>query len=349
MKIVILRHSIRNRGGDRLVLDYCSYLAAQGHKIEYWTNEVSTPFRIDQAISIKRVPIPGILGTMIFTLFKKFSGDIVLVDLIIMACLASLRNKKRILYLAQDYDVKYYKLGLLKALTRSCYSFGLNKLQIITVCVSEGLADILKQYKPKQIKTVSNGVNLSIFYRDEKGRYQNQKERPFVILLFARSDYRKGLDIGIRAVKELYKIRPGDDWEFWTIGTAKVEIPTIPAIRIKPFGFLKTDEELKDIFSAADVYLVPSRSEGLSLLLLQALASQCAVVATEASHILHHETNALVSANEDWKALAENVNRVLNDFSLRSKLKENARRLAEQYSLEKSCEKFEEVITSFGI
>jgi glycosyltransferase involved in cell wall biosynthesis len=47
---------------------------------------------------------------------------------------------------------------------------------------------------------------------------------------------------------------------------------------------------------------------------------------------------------EDWRALAHNLNRVLTDAPLREKLRTNARLLAEQYSLEKSCANFEKAL-----
>lgn len=344
MNITIIRHSIRSRGGDRLVLDYCDYLIGQGHVIEYYTNKINTPFVIHPQIKIKKIFIPGILGTMLFTLFKKFSSDIVWVDLVIMACLASVRNKEKVLYLAQDYDVSYYEASFQKRLTRFAYSLALKRFGVFTVCVSQGLADILKQYRPHNIQTVSNGVNLNLFYRDGQSGYLSEKKKTFTILLFARSDYRKGLDIGIQALKELSRIRGAADWELWTIGDELVDIPDIP---VRSFGFLKTAGELKNIFSATDIYLVPSRSEGLSLLLLQALACQCAVVATQASCILHNGKDALVSPIEDWQALGENMNRVLNDQVLREALQVKARQLAKQYSFEESCQKFEHILEEF--
>ena len=72
-------------GGDRLVLADCAYLVQQGHEVVYWTNEVNTYFFIDQRIQLKRIPLPGIVGTVLFTIFTKFRADLVLVDLVVMS------------------------------------------------------------------------------------------------------------------------------------------------------------------------------------------------------------------------------------------------------------------------
>ena len=52
MKIAVVRHSIRNRGGDKVVLDYCGYLVSQGHEVDFWTNEINTQFQIDWRIQM---------------------------------------------------------------------------------------------------------------------------------------------------------------------------------------------------------------------------------------------------------------------------------------------------------
>lgn len=338
MRVTIIRHSIRNRGGDKLTLDYANYLIKKGYSIAYWTNEVNTHLYIDPKIIIKKIPIPGILGTIIFAFFSKFKSDVVIVDLILVACLAYFRNGKKVFYVAADYDVKYYKSNILIKFTEFCYRLAFKKFNIRAIAVSKGLFHILQKYQPKNLTIISNGVDLHIYYKDTSSSYNNQKTHPYVILLFAREDYRKGLDIGEKAIEEMSKIRNTQDWEVWTIGSAKINLSN--NIKVKSFGFINTDENLKDILSVADIYIVPSRSEGLSFLLLQALACECAIVSTTAAHIIDHEINGLISPVEDWKSLANNLNTILENDALRVKLQKNARSLSEKYSLENSCKKF---------
>lgn len=342
MHITVIRHSIRNRGGDRLILEYLAYLADKGHAITYWTNEVNTDFSIHSKINIKKIPVPGILGTILFAAMMKAKSDVILVDLVVMAYFCSFRNHAKILYLAQDFDVSYHREFSLQKFIDVCYRQVLNRLAIPTISVSEGLSQKLARYHPQKLFTIPNGVNLNFFYRRPNDPY-NAKKNSVVILLFARADYRKGLDIAIKTIKLLKEIKSQKDWEIWTIGSEKVEID---GTHIQNFGFIKTDEELCSILSTADIYLVPSRSEGLSLLLLQALACECVVVSTQASSLIQHETHGLVSPIEDWQGLAQNINRVMNDKDLFNKFKSNGRVLAQKYSLQKSCETFEQTLKS---
>lgn len=345
MHIAVIRHSIRNRGGDKLILNYCTYLVQIGHTVEYWTNEIKTHFQIDQRICIRQIPIPGILGTLLFTLVYRFKTDIVLVDLVLMACAAHVRNRERALYLAQDYDVSYYKSRLLKNFTDCCYHLCFQRFKIPTISVAEGLSTTLQRYKPAQLTTIPNGVDLTVFFKNTSSPFGTHRKRKHVILLFARHDHRKGLDIGIKCIEELSKIRQHNDWEVWTIGE-EVTGFTNTNILLKNFGFITTDIGLRDILSAADIYLIPSRGEGLSLLLLQALACECCVVTTTASSIIEHEQNGLVSPIEDYELLAKNLNCAMDDHELQNRLKKDAQLLAQKFSLEKSCEKFEQTLIS---
>ena len=276
-------------------------------------------------------------------MFSRFKTNILLVDLAVLAFFASFRNKSNITYLAQDYDVSYHRFWPIKKFIDLCYWYILGLKRIFTISVSHELAKKLEKYNPSAVLTISNCVNLDTFYSDPKSPYLQKREKSFVILLFAREDYRKGLDIAVKALQVLRDIS-GTDWEIWTIGEKKVEIEKV---YVKHFGFIGTDKELREILSAIDIYLVPSRSEGLSLLLLQALACQCVVVSTSASAIIQNEVNGLISSVEDARALAENVQRVMVDDKLRSQLKDNARKLADQYSLKKSCEQFEKALVAF--
>jgi len=337
MHIAVIRHSIRNRGGDRLVLEYLSFLAEkEEYHITYWTNEVKSDFSINPKIRLHKIPIPGIWGTILFTLFTKFQADVVIVDLVVMAYFASFRNGN-ILYLAQDYDITYHKQKILKNFIDWCYHRVLHQLKIPTISVSEGLTERLAIYNPYRLTTVSNGVNLKFFYHDAYSKYQKERTKQFVILFFARKDYRKGLDIAQKTFQLLRQCRPPNDWEIWTIGTEQLNIEWVS---IKNWGFIPSDREIREILSACDIYLIASRSEGLSLLLLQALACECMIVTTAASDIITNEENGLVSAIEDAQGLAQNLNRLMDDPSLQKKLQKNARLLAEQYSLERSCELF---------
>ena len=85
MKVTFYRHSLFSRGGDRMVADYANYLAEKGHAVVMYANEISTVFEINPLVEMKKIPFPSKAGTILYGIFKKFSADRVIVDIIPLA------------------------------------------------------------------------------------------------------------------------------------------------------------------------------------------------------------------------------------------------------------------------
>ncbi|MCS7173062.1 MAG: glycosyltransferase family 4 protein [Armatimonadetes bacterium] len=87
-------------------------------------------------------------------------------------------------------------------------------------------------------------------------------------------------------------------------------------------------EEVVDAYRDCDVYVSPSRMEGSSLAVLEALAAGCAVVVTDAPgnrDAVRDGENGLLCPPEDPKALSQRILRLLRDPRLRTRLGEAAR------------------------
>jgi hypothetical protein len=53
MKIVFFRHSLFDRGGDKMVFAHASHLADEGHHVSIRTNNVSTFFPFNPSITVE--------------------------------------------------------------------------------------------------------------------------------------------------------------------------------------------------------------------------------------------------------------------------------------------------------
>lgn len=100
-----------------------------------------------------------------------------------------------------------------------------------------------------------------------------------------------------------------------------------------PVKLLGMRRDVHRLLQAFDVFALPSRSEGLPLAVLEAMAAECAVIATdvgEVARVLAGESG-LVVARHDVTAFTDGLNRLLRDEALRHTLSANALKSVQQH------------------
>jgi glycosyltransferase involved in cell wall biosynthesis len=109
----------------------------------------------------------------------------------------------------------------------------------------------------------------------------------------------------------------------------------------------------------AKTIVLPSRSEGIPNVALEALALQIPVVATSVGgipEVIIHEDSGILVPSENPRALADAVRRILADPDFSERMASNGfRRVCEEFSVEARCRKVFEMYreiafgnTSFG-
>lgn len=223
MNICFFRHSLLSRGGDKMVVEYANYLKSKGHDVVILTSLVNTIFRLQARI--EKISNHGKkIHTIISAAFKKRDHDVIVADIIVMVFFLSLRNRKRLVYFAQDYDEAYYKSIFMKMLIRSVYFYCLRVLRIPVIAVSKKLGQLLKRRFDADVAVVPNGVDISDFYPDKKEEYLSFKNGNKVILVFARSDFRKGFDIAIKVLSNFKKDIDEGNILVWAVGE-DIDVP----------------------------------------------------------------------------------------------------------------------------
>ncbi|PLY03569.1 MAG: hypothetical protein C0623_00705 [Desulfuromonas sp.] len=316
MEIVFFRHSLLSRGGDKMVLSHAGYLADQGHSVTILTTVVETVFPIDDRIVVRLTGRAGKLGTLWSGFATRFRADVIVADIIPLAFLLFFRNRERVIYFSQDYDESYYFTMVQRLFIRSLYTLGLTYFRIPVIAVSHYLADLLRNRFHAKVIVVTNGVDTKVFYPEHDPDLALLKNDKKAIVSLSRSDARKGFDV---AQKVLQKVGSEciDDFVVWTVGESCES--AFPGLHHRHFGYVKEDE-LRRIFSSADLFLYPSRHEGFPLMALEALACGCPLVTTDAVNVVKNDVEALVSPVEDVGSLAEDVKKVLADERLSDRL-----------------------------
>ena len=109
--------------------------------------------------------------------------------------------------------------------------------------------------------------------------------------------------------------------------------------------------DVRPYYAIADIFVLPSHSEGSPNVLLEAVAADLPIVATAVGglpEVLEHEVHALLVPKQDIAQLANALARVLEDSDLRRRLADNGKQILAQHDprayFQKALETFEEVI-----
>jgi len=193
-----------------------------------------------------------------------------------------------------------------------------------------------------EIPVIPNGVDVSQF------TVSNRNWSSPRILSVGRVVHQKGFDLGMSALSQLKDL----EWN-WTIAGDGPQMSALKAMskeygineRIHFVGWLSA-EQLKEQYSSANVFLFPSRHEGMPNVVLEAMASGLPILATKIAGneelVVDGETGKLVST-EDVESLRESLRPLLVDAQMREQMGRAARqrveslfswnRVAEQYEL----------------
>lgn len=193
----------------------------------------------------------------------------------------------------------------------------LTNSDLIIVSGNEIKNEILERYPGLTIHVSFNYVDTTLFrFPDESRRIEAKKQLGFDpeklnILTIANVRPEKGIDIYLDAIAKINR----SDICFHLVGQpAKGSYAELIKDKLKaiPSGMLKIHSpvprnQIPAYYYAADAYLLPSRSEGFNVSLLEALATGLPVAATDtggASKVLQDERGRLMEAGSTGSVVA---------------------------------------------
>lgn len=233
-------------------------------------------------------------------------------------------------------DVPGWLPGVLSTYHR--LTLWLNRLVVYqaaeAVAVSEGLRDLAQPSFPKRrLGVLANGVDLEAFAPPAGGR-EGRTGAPRLFFV-GRVTVQKGVDVLLKALAPLKDL----DWSLDLAGDGP-QLPEYRALaeelgiagRITFHGWL-TREQVRPLFDSADVHVLPSRYEGMPIVVLEAMGCGLPVVATAipgTTEVVEDGVNGLLAPVDDVEGLTDRLRTLLTDRGLRLALGRNGRRLAEE-------------------
>ncbi len=181
---------------------------------------------------------------------------------------------------------------------------GIKNCTIVTP--SQWLANLVKQsyLMNYPVRVIHNGINLSVFrplQSNFKERY-NILDKKIILGVAFEWEERKGLDVFIELAKRLPK-----DYQIVLVGTNDSVDALLPS-NIVSIHRTQNQKELAEIYTAANVFVNPTREEVLGLVNVEALACGTPVITFKTGgspECINNECGSVVKKNDAENILTE--------------------------------------------
>jgi glycosyltransferase involved in cell wall biosynthesis len=229
----------------------------------------------------------------------------------------------------------HYGLGMLEGLMWELIKASHNQAQL-NLCTSTAMIEQLREHGVERLDLWQRGVDTETFYPDlaseEMRSHLSQGHPESPLLLYVG---RLGAEKEIDRIKPVLEAIPNARLALVGDGPHRSALEKHFAGTPTHFVGYLTGKQLGSAFASADAFVFPSRTETLGLVLLEAMAAGCPVVAARSGGIPDIVTDGVNGylfdpADEDG-AIAATI-RLLERKEERETLRQNARAEAERWS-----------------
>ncbi len=236
-----------------------------------------------------------------------------------------------------------FPFNLLGKVLEKIYPKFYKNISIITISNSSKGEIVKNGFEEKNVKVIPMGSNSKIIAS------LPQKEKNETLIFLSRISKTKGIEDAINATKELINKYP--NIMLWILGrgdkeyvqSLKDSVIKLNLTRNVRFFDFVSEKEKEDLLTKAHILVAPSAKEGWGLTVHEAGARATPSVVYDVPglrDIVKNGVNGLVCDKNDYKALAQNIDKLLSDKKLYEKLQKGAIREREMHTWEKTAEKF---------
>jgi glycosyltransferase involved in cell wall biosynthesis len=229
----------------------------------------------------------------------------------------------------------HYGLGMLEGVMWELIKASHNQAQL-NLCTSTAMVQELREHGIERLDLWQRGVDTETFHPDlaslEMRSHLSQGHPESPLLLYVG---RLGAEKEIERIKPVLEAIP--DARLALVGDGPNRSVLEKHFADTPTHFVGylTGKELGSAFASADAFIFPSRTETLGLVLLEAMAAGCPVVAARSGgipDIVTDGVNGYLFDPTDQEGAIAATQRLLNQQQERETLRQNARAEAERWS-----------------
>jgi len=209
------------------------------------------------------------------------------------------------------------------------------------VAISEAMGDwwIRSGSPPDRISVIQRGTDVTFFRREPAARKRLGIEESVELVLFAgRFSAEKNVFFLLRAIAGLAPRRPALRLHLCGAGPDEDGLrslaQTLGIESIVTFAGWVNHEKLRDYYSAADVFVLPSTSEPLGRVVLEAMACGSPVIASRVGGLVttvRDGVTGFLVPDSDVVALADRIGSLIADADLRWRVGREGVRWAAQH------------------
>lgn len=201
------------------------------------------------------------------------------------------------------------------------------------VANSNGLRELAVQFDARfEIPVIPNGVDLELYRTDARSAVMPR------LFSVGRIVHQKGLDLAMQALAGLKEL----SWE-WRIAGDGPQLDALKLLaqklgiadRVQFLGW-QAREQLIEQYHWSNLFLFPSRHEGMPNAVLEAMASGLPVIASRiagSEELVSNGETGFLFPSEDIEALRDALRKLISDTVLRQTMGNVARRhMEERYS-----------------
>ena len=240
------------------------------------------------------------------------------------------------------------------------------------ICVSNHLESEAITYgvQKDRIRVIPNGVDTDYFKPEDKNHARTSLDIPpeqLNVLFVGNLIRRKGVDWLIKSFSKVCEAIPQatlyivggkvDDTDMeWYKDTLDIAKKLLPHERVKFVGEINSRDNptLNLWYNISDVLILPSRAEGMGMVLLEAMACGKPVIGSRAggiTNVIRDGQNGILVDIDEIHQLSDAIIRLLNDTKLASRLGNHGKMdVASLYSWNnaatKTLEVYENVLSS---
>jgi len=172
------------------------------------------------------------------------------------------------------------------------------------------------------------------------------------MLYVGRLSYEKGLEYVIHAVQHLVRDNISVKLLICGEGPERNKLETLVCEMglsnyVEFCGFISWGDKLSDMYLSSDVFVLPSLSEGVPKVLLEAMSKGLPVIATSVGgipDIIKNMDNGMLVSSKSSEEIVKSVKTLIENSTLREKLINNGYEFAKEHTLKKQAIKISKII-----